>query len=52
VLAAAIDRCLEPDPADRPTITQLADTLDGLLAQGRKTAGPHQRAQSFREGDT
>jgi serine/threonine protein kinase len=52
VLAAAIDRCLEPDPADRPTITQLADTLEGLLPQGRKTAGPHQQAQSFREGDT
>jgi serine/threonine protein kinase len=52
VLAAAIDRCLEPDPADRPTITQLADTLEGLLPQGRKAAGPHQQTQSFPGGDT
>ncbi|GGO84260.1 serine/threonine-protein kinase [Wenjunlia tyrosinilytica] len=35
-LAEAIDRCLEPGPGDRPTVGELAQTLDGLLPYGRR----------------
>jgi serine/threonine protein kinase len=30
-MAAAIDACLEPEPGDRPTVTELADALDEQL---------------------
>jgi hypothetical protein len=30
-MAAAIDACLEPEPADRPTVAELADALDEQL---------------------
>ncbi|MFE0192445.1 serine/threonine-protein kinase [Streptomyces sp. NPDC058989] len=37
-LGAAIDRCLAPDPAARPTLPRLAAELDGLLPHGRRAA--------------
>ncbi|MFE1771470.1 serine/threonine-protein kinase [Streptomyces sp. NPDC059008] len=37
-LGVAIDRCLAPDPAARPTLTRLAAELDGLLPHGRRAA--------------
>jgi serine/threonine protein kinase len=39
-LAAAIDRCLEPDPAARPTIGGLTTALDTLLPQHRRQVAP------------
>ncbi|MER5358974.1 hypothetical protein [Streptomyces sp. NPDC002785] len=48
-LAAAIDGCLRPDPAARPTIPELADVLDATLPwQRRRTAPPSadRRAES------
>ncbi|MFD5466742.1 serine/threonine-protein kinase [Kitasatospora sp. NPDC127059] len=39
-LAGAIDASLHLDPADRPTLTQLADTLDDLLPLGRRAVPP------------
>ncbi len=30
-IAAAIDRCLDPDPAWRPTVVELAHLLEGVL---------------------
>lgn len=39
-LAAAIDRCLEPDPDARPTVTELAAALDALLPQHRRYVPP------------
>lgn len=46
-LAVAIDSCLAPDPDARPTLTQLAATLDGLPPQGRRAAAvdPTRHAQ-------
>jgi serine/threonine protein kinase len=35
-LGAAIDRCLEPEPAARPTINELVTCLDGLLPESRR----------------
>ncbi|MGG7570065.1 serine/threonine-protein kinase [Streptomyces sirii] len=37
-LGAAIDRCLAPDPAARPSLTQLAAALDGVLPHDRRAA--------------
>ncbi|MFG2287357.1 serine/threonine-protein kinase [Streptomyces sp. NPDC048595] len=37
-LAGAIDRCLALDPAARPSLTQLAAALDGMLPSGRRAA--------------
>lgn len=39
-LAAAIDRCLEPDPEARPTISELAAALDALLPRHRRYVPP------------
>ncbi|MEU6220808.1 serine/threonine-protein kinase [Streptomyces sp. NPDC047022] len=39
-LAAAIDICLEPDPGDRPTITELAAAFNGLLTHGQRGVLP------------
>ncbi|GHF54593.1 hypothetical protein GCM10010218_39810 [Streptomyces mashuensis] len=39
-LAEAIDACLRPDPAARPTVAALAETLDVLLPLGRRAAVP------------
>ncbi|MFE7705080.1 serine/threonine-protein kinase [Streptomyces sp. NPDC057486] len=40
-LATAIDSCLRPDPAARPTISELAAALDAALPQPRRhIAGP------------
>ncbi|WP_234360247.1 serine/threonine-protein kinase [Streptomyces sp. DSM 15324] len=55
-LAAAVDACLEPDPAARPDIGSLAAELDALLPSHRKDveptssapAGPVSRADARR----
>ncbi|MER7750692.1 serine/threonine-protein kinase [Kitasatospora sp. NPDC097643] len=39
-LAAAIDGCLRPDPAERPGVPDLVDELDALLPQGRRAVPP------------
>ncbi|GAA3373487.1 hypothetical protein GCM10020367_33590 [Streptomyces sannanensis] len=39
-LAEAIDGCLDPAPAARPTVPELAAVLDGLLPQGRRAVAP------------
>ncbi|MFF4852220.1 serine/threonine-protein kinase [Streptomyces sp. NPDC001194] len=40
-LAAAVDGCLRPDPADRPTLPELSAALDATLRRRRRdTAGP------------
>ncbi|GAA3024970.1 serine/threonine-protein kinase [Streptomyces glomeratus] len=39
-LAAAIDVCLEPDPDNRPTITELAAVFDGLLPHSQRGVLP------------
>ncbi|MGW1090147.1 serine/threonine-protein kinase [Streptomyces sp. NPDC002596] len=39
-LATAIDSCLRPDPAARPTISELAAALDATLPQQRRHVAP------------
>ncbi|MCX5343594.1 serine/threonine-protein kinase [Streptomyces atratus] len=39
-LATAIDSCLRPDPAARPTIPELADALDATLPWQRRRVAP------------
>ncbi|MFB6781106.1 serine/threonine-protein kinase [Streptomyces sp. NPDC056352] len=39
-LATAIDSCLRPDPAARPTISELAAALDATLPQQRRHIAP------------
>ncbi|MFI9566132.1 serine/threonine-protein kinase [Streptomyces rishiriensis] len=55
-LAAAIDACLEPDPADRPSIRSLAAALDALLPSHRTDVEPPTpeptAGQSFRKDAT
>ncbi|MFH8381122.1 protein kinase [Kitasatospora sp. NPDC018058] len=42
-LAGAIDASLRLDPAARPSLAQLADTLDDLLPLGRRAAPPSEQ---------
>ncbi|HEY5833827.1 serine/threonine-protein kinase [Streptomyces sp.] len=44
-LAAAIDGCLEPDPAARPTVGELTAALDDSLPQHRRWVPPPSAAE-------